>query len=131
MEMAILWDDCTIKAEFCFGIRAILAVFTRRIHNTGRSKLSPNRRKRSHGPFHRPVRLHQAAESSVYDQRNDAMKTILAADDSPSIRQMVAFTLSEAGYTVVQAGDGVDGLAKARTSNADGFVRHAGAYSVA
>ncbi len=47
------------------------------------------------------------------------MKTILTVDDSPSIRQMVAFTLSGAGYTVVQAVDGVDGLAKARTTNAD------------
>jgi two-component system chemotaxis response regulator CheY len=47
------------------------------------------------------------------------MKTILTVDDSASIRQMVAFTLSGAGYTVVQAVDGVDGLAKARTTNAD------------
>ncbi len=42
-------------------------------------------------------------------------KTILTVDDSPSIRSMVAFTLKGAGYTVVEAGDGADGLAKART----------------
>lgn len=40
-------------------------------------------------------------------------KTILAVDDSTSIRQMVAFTLKSAGYTVIEAADGVEGLAKA------------------
>ena len=41
-------------------------------------------------------------------------KTILAVDDSASLRQMVAFTLKGAGYDVVEAGDGVDGLSKAK-----------------
>jgi two-component system chemotaxis response regulator CheY len=41
-------------------------------------------------------------------------KTILTVDDSASIRQMVAFTLKNAGYEVVEAVDGVDGLDKAR-----------------
>jgi two-component system chemotaxis response regulator CheY len=40
-------------------------------------------------------------------------KTILAVDDSTSIRQMVAFTLKSAGYIVIEAADGVEGLAKA------------------
>jgi len=46
-------------------------------------------------------------------------KTILAVDDSASLRQMVAFTLKGAGYEVVEAVDGVDGLnkAKAKTVN--------------
>ena len=44
-------------------------------------------------------------------------KTILAVDDSASIRQMVAFTLKGAGYSVVEAVDGEDGLAKAKTSD--------------
>lgn len=39
-------------------------------------------------------------------------KTILAVDDSASIRQMVTFTLKGAGYDVIEAVDGVDGLAK-------------------
>lgn len=39
---------------------------------------------------------------------------ILAVDDSASIRQMVAFTLRGAGYDVVEAGDGQDGLDKAK-----------------
>jgi two-component system, chemotaxis family, chemotaxis protein CheY len=42
-------------------------------------------------------------------------KTILAVDDSPSIRQMVAFTLKSSGYEVVEAVDGMDGLEKARS----------------
>ncbi len=39
-------------------------------------------------------------------------KTILSADDSASIRQMVSFTLKGAGYEVVEAVDGEDALAK-------------------
>ncbi len=39
-------------------------------------------------------------------------KTILTVDDSASIRQMVTFTLKGAGYDVVEAVDGMDGLAK-------------------
>jgi two-component system, chemotaxis family, chemotaxis protein CheY len=42
-------------------------------------------------------------------------KTILAVDDSASIRQMVAFTLKGAGYSVVEAEDGEDGLNKAKS----------------
>lgn len=42
-------------------------------------------------------------------------KTILAVDDSTSIRQMVSFTLKGAGYDVVEAVDGQDGLDKAKS----------------
>lgn len=41
-------------------------------------------------------------------------KTVLAVDDSASIRQMVSFTLKSAGYEVVEAVDGIDGLDKAK-----------------
>ena len=47
------------------------------------------------------------------------MRTFLIVDDSPSVRQMVRLTLSGAGYGVVDAGNGSEGLAKARTMNAD------------
>jgi two-component system chemotaxis response regulator CheY len=42
-------------------------------------------------------------------------KTILTVDDSASMRQMVSFTLKSAGYEVVEAVDGNDGLDKARS----------------
>jgi len=44
-------------------------------------------------------------------------KTVLAIDDSASIRQMVSFTLKSAGYAVIEAVDGVDGLDKARNKS--------------
>jgi len=40
------------------------------------------------------------------------MKRVLTVDDSSSIRQMVCFTLRKAGYEVVEAVDGKDGLGK-------------------
>jgi two-component system, chemotaxis family, chemotaxis protein CheY len=41
------------------------------------------------------------------------MHSILAVDDSASMRQMVSFTLRSAGYDVVEAVDGQDACAKA------------------
>ena len=41
-------------------------------------------------------------------------KTILAVDDSASIRQMVSFTLRGAGYEVTEAVDGQDAFDKAK-----------------
>ena len=39
-------------------------------------------------------------------------KVILTVDDSASVRQMVKFTLADAGYTVIEAVDGQDALTK-------------------
>jgi two-component system chemotaxis response regulator CheY len=48
--------------------------------------------------------------------------TILAVDDSASMRQMVAFTLKGAGYNVVEAVDGADALNKAKAQAFDCVV---------
>jgi two-component system chemotaxis response regulator CheY len=49
-------------------------------------------------------------------------KRILTVDDSPSVRQMVKLTLSGAGYDVLEAGDGADGLRKAEATQVDMVV---------
>ncbi len=47
------------------------------------------------------------------------MHSILAVDDSASMRKMVSFTLSSAGYHVVEAVDGQDAFEKAQTQPFD------------
>lgn len=47
------------------------------------------------------------------------MRSILAVDDSPSMRKMVSFTLTGAGFKVVEAVDGVDALEKAQMQEID------------
>ncbi|TDJ34743.1 MAG: response regulator [Gammaproteobacteria bacterium] len=47
------------------------------------------------------------------------MATILAVDDSRSMREMVSFTLRSADHNVVIAVDGVDALEKAKQTDAD------------
>lgn len=47
------------------------------------------------------------------------MATILAVDDSASMRQMVAFTLKGAGFNVIEATDGQQALEKAKQSTVD------------
>jgi two-component system chemotaxis response regulator CheY len=37
-------------------------------------------------------------------------KTVLVVDDSTSMRQMVAFTMKEAGFAVLEGGDGEEAL---------------------
>ncbi|ARC87530.1 response regulator [Rhodovulum sp. MB263] len=49
-------------------------------------------------------------------------KTILAIDDSPSILQMVAHTLTTAGYRVIEAVDGADGYDKAVANRIDAVI---------
>ncbi len=46
-------------------------------------------------------------------------KTILTVDDSASVRQMVTFTLKGAGYNVLEAVDGEDGLTKLNSASVD------------
>jgi len=44
-------------------------------------------------------------------------KVIMTVDDSKSVRQMVNFTLMDAGYSVVEAVDGQDALGKLRNTS--------------
>ncbi len=53
------------------------------------------------------------------DGRFAVSRTILTVDDSPSMRQMVSFTLRRAGYTLLEATDGRDAVAKLGASRAD------------
>lgn len=46
-------------------------------------------------------------------------KTIMTADDSASVRQMVAFTLKQSGYDVIEAVDGRDALTRLATQKVD------------
>ena len=49
-------------------------------------------------------------------------KIIMTADDSPSTRQMIGFTLKQAGFTVVDACDGQDALRKLKGSPVDMLI---------
>jgi two-component system chemotaxis response regulator CheY len=49
-------------------------------------------------------------------------KTILTVDDSRMMREMLLMVLQRAGFDVVQAEDGVDGLNVLPTSNADVII---------
>jgi two-component system, chemotaxis family, chemotaxis protein CheY len=60
--------------------------------------------------------------NSVNFNEECVVATILAVDDSASMRQMVAFTLKGAGYDVVEAVDGLDALNKAKSQTFDCVV---------
>lgn len=47
------------------------------------------------------------------------MATILAVDDSPSMRRMVAFTLTGAGHEVIEAEDGIAAFDSAKSRQVD------------
>lgn len=47
------------------------------------------------------------------------MASILTVDDSPSVRQMIKLVLAPAGHKVSEAGDGSEGLARARAERFD------------
>jgi len=48
--------------------------------------------------------------------------SILAVDDSASLRMAIRIALTGAGYTVTEAGDGVEGLTKATATKFDMIV---------
>jgi two-component system, OmpR family, response regulator len=43
--------------------------------------------------------------------KQDMARTILIADDDPHIRQLLAFALTKAGHSVIEAGDGEEAIA--------------------
>lgn len=47
------------------------------------------------------------------------MAKILAVDDSPSMRNMVAVTLKSGGHQVISAEDGIDALERAKKEDAE------------
>ncbi|MCE6951339.1 response regulator [Cereibacter sphaeroides] len=49
-------------------------------------------------------------------------RTVLAVDDSPSIHCMVALTLREAGYEVIEAADGQQALEMALSRRVDAIL---------
>jgi two-component system chemotaxis response regulator CheY len=49
-------------------------------------------------------------------------KTLLAVDDSKTMRDMVSFTLKEAGYTMLEAEDGKAALAVLASHKVDGII---------
>jgi two-component system chemotaxis response regulator CheY len=49
-------------------------------------------------------------------------RTALIVDDSVTIRQMVAYTLKQAGFAVVEAVDGQDGLERLESGRVDLIV---------
>jgi two-component system chemotaxis response regulator CheY len=49
-------------------------------------------------------------------------KVIMTIDDSLSMRQMVSFTLKQAGYDVLEAVDGADALEKIEGAKVDLFL---------
>ena len=49
-------------------------------------------------------------------------KIIMTVDDSASIRQMIGFTLQDAGYQVIKAFDGKDALVQLRSRKVDMII---------
>lgn len=49
-------------------------------------------------------------------------KTLLAVDDSKTMRDMVSFTLKEAGYKVLEAEDGKAALGVLQNNSVDGII---------
>lgn len=63
-------------------------------------------------PANRFVFGFPAVEYSWNRKAEHMAKTLLIVDDSASMRQMVSFTLKDAGYEVVAANNGKDALSK-------------------
>lgn len=68
----------------------------------------------SPGPRHRST-VHWRSSASTWGR--DAMTKILVVDDSRAMREELSSTLAAAGFEVVEAGDGLEGLEMAGTTS--------------
>jgi CheY-like chemotaxis protein len=59
---------------------------------------------------HTPIEAEAKAPSTPAYQPGASVATILVVEDEPSIRELVHEALTEAGYTLLQAGDSTQGL---------------------
>jgi two-component system chemotaxis response regulator CheY len=66
-----------------------------------------------------PVQLQPSQETEARTDEPRAAKRILTIDDSKTMRDMLRFTLVDAGYDVLQAVDGQDGLDVLRKERVD------------
>jgi two-component system chemotaxis response regulator CheY len=70
-------------------------------------------------------KAHRHSDDSSHDEATAGqsgkkpMRSVLAVDDSSSMREVVMLTLKMAGFDVMQASDGVEGLALAQTKQFD------------
>jgi two-component system chemotaxis response regulator CheY len=58
----------------------------------------------------------------VNKERRSVTKTILTVDDSRMMREMLLMSLRDAGFNVVQAEDGLDGLSKLADAKPDVII---------
>jgi two-component system chemotaxis response regulator CheY len=63
--------------------------------------------------------MRAAPAAWTFSRETNNMKTILAVDDSATMREMVAFVLESAGYRVIEAEDGAQGLDRATANSVD------------
>src|SRR4051812_49286455 len=103
---------CSTRSCSCTGVRALL-VCTSRTIGLRVAALETARRTR---PQLKPQA--RAADDPIHRLQpgERRMKRVLIIDDSDAIRRQVAQVLRPAGYEVLEAADGVEGLAVIRSA---------------
>ena len=72
----------------------------------------------THSQLAYPSREIEKILAKVYEMT----KSILTVDDSVSMREMVKFTLTEAGYSVLEAEDGIEALSIAEANDVEAVI---------
>ena len=65
-----------------------------------------------HGALTRTMPVAETRAQGRWFEVNCMSKSVLVVDDSMTMRQMVGFTLKQAGFTVIEACDGQDAMEK-------------------